>query len=272
MPEDVNSQTLLLKRALHLQLKMQETARMMGTVEGQQCLDVGFDNAALSQWLRRRGGSWHTVVSSQAILEMVKPVLADEIHLLEQERLPFGKESFDVIVLNSVLERVLNDERFIEECHRVLKPDGRLIIHAAHTKGMSLIDPLRRSAGLTFRTLGWKRPGYTETQLFQVLRHGFDVSSVRTYQRFFVELVRVLVEGRARTGASDPIALTDRLAKGFLMGGYIQRLAFQFDMFLFMTRGFCLVAEAKRRGWRERNAPILIDGRSISEAVLSKTD
>jgi SAM-dependent methyltransferase len=271
MGEAVNSQTLLLKRAFHLQVKMHETVRMMGNVENQTCLDVGFDNAAISQWLRGRGGVWHSLVMTQAALDMVKPLLPEQVQLLEQEKLPYGKETFDVIVLSSVLERMSNDERFIEECHRVLKPDGRLIIHAAHTKGMSLIEPLRKSAGLTFRTLGWKRPGYTESQLFQVLRHGFDVQSVRTYQRFFVELVRILVESSARSGSSEPSALQDRLCKGYRMGGLFQRLAYQFDMFLFATRGFCLVAEAKRRGWRERNAPVLSDGRSISEAVLSKT-
>lgn len=245
---------------------------MVGSLSGLNCLEVGFDNGAMSQWLRRKGGTWHTVVLGQPALDMVKPLVAENLHLLEQERFPFAKESFDVIVLNSVLERVSNDDRFIEECHRVLKPDGRLILHVAHSKSGSLMDPIRKGLGLTFRALGWKRPGYTETQLFQILRHGFDVQAVRTYQRFFVELVRVMLEGKARSRVTEPQAVLDRMARAYGMGQFIQRFAYQLDMFLFLTKGFCLVAEARRRGWRERNAPILIDGRSISEAVLSKTD
>jgi hypothetical protein len=50
--------------------------------------------------------------------------------------------------------------------------------------------------------------------------------------------------------------------------GVFYWIAFQLDALLLMTRGYRMIAVARRRDWRSREAPILSDGRSISEAVL----
>jgi hypothetical protein len=47
-------------------------------------------------------------------------------------------------------------------------------------------------------------------------------------------------------------------------------LAYQLDFLLFFSRGNYLIANAKRRAWLPRKTPVLSDGRSITEAVLSK--
>ena len=47
---------------------------------------------------------------------------------LEKELFPFENQTFDVVFSKSVIEHLFNPDNFIKECHRVLKPGGRIII------------------------------------------------------------------------------------------------------------------------------------------------
>jgi hypothetical protein len=124
--------------------------------------------------------------------------------------------------------------------------------------------------GLTYENRGLRRPGYSESELFNILKHGFDVHNMRTYCRFFVELTDTFVRAScANAIESDPNS--DKSLRRIYSIAYLPyRLAFQFDMLSFLSRGYNLIATAKRRAWRPRNTPVLVDGRSISEAVLHK--
>lgn len=46
------------------------------------------------------------------------------------EKLPYRKNSFDVVWLHEVIEHVDDDRKTIEECFRVLRPGGKLVIFA----------------------------------------------------------------------------------------------------------------------------------------------
>lgn len=48
----------------------------------------------------------------------------DEAHLIEDGRLPFPEDSFDIVVSDFVLEHVEHPLPFLAEVHRVLKPGG----------------------------------------------------------------------------------------------------------------------------------------------------
>jgi SAM-dependent methyltransferase len=184
--------------------------------------------------------------------------------------LPFKEKTFDAVVILGSLEDIHTDEAFIEECHRVLKTDGRLVINVPHIKDWSLINILRTVLGLTPEKRGMVRPGYTETDLFRLLKNGFDVHHMRSYSRFFLELadtVSLFLVGRPGKGGEGE---DKKRLRVYSMFSPLYWLAFQLDILLFFTRGHHLIALAKRRSWRPRNAPVLVDGRSISEAVLTK--
>jgi len=259
----------IFRKCLPMQLRLQEVARCLGDTEGQTCLDVGTDNGVLSHHLRRRGGTWHTVVKGEKTADAMRAVVKENVQVMDGKALPFKKKVFDVVVVVSLLEEMADDRAFIEECHRVLRPDGRLIVNVAHNKSWTLMKPLRRLLGQTHEERGRARPGYSESELFHILKHGFDVHNMRSYSRFFLEFTHALVEwlaGRmARMRAAE-----DRRRRLFSVAGPFYRLADQLDLLLFFTRGFNLIASAKRRAWLPRKTPVLVDGRSISEAVLSK--
>lgn len=253
-----------------MQVKLHEISRAVGKTDNLNCLDVGIDNGMMAYHLRKLGGKWHSAVRNESIAQSVRSFVETNVDIIEGRALPFKKKIFDVVVVLDFLERVEEDYSFIEECHRILQPTGRLIVNVQNVKAWTLITSLRRMLGVTYRDRGWVRPGYTESQLFSILKHGFDVHQMRSYSRFLVEMVDTIVLSMAqRAGVRDPgnPAARNRI---YAIGNIFYKLAYQLDMFLFMGRGFYLIATAKRRAWRPRNAPVLVDGRSISEAVLSK--
>jgi SAM-dependent methyltransferase len=257
------------EHVLPLRVRLQEILKALGRTEDLDCLEIGAINGAFSQQLRRRGGKWQSVANDVTTAQRVGSVIEVDVPVLEKT-LPFQNKGFDVILVNSGLERFLDDISFIEDCHRVLKPDGRIVVHVARVKRFTCLRGLRSLFGVSPELRGMVRPGYTEQDLFEVLKNGFDVVHMKSYSRFFTEFVDIFVDRMAKgRGDAGPSSRYPR--RVFSVGGFLYRVADQFDMLLLFNRGHRLIAIGKRRGWRSRDAPILIDGRSISEAVLSKT-
>jgi ubiquinone/menaquinone biosynthesis C-methylase UbiE len=266
---EAESQKHLLRKSIPMQTMLHETLRSLGDADGLTCLDIGTKNGAISQQLRKCGGDWHTVVANKNVDTAVRAVVQENVSVIDGTTLPFKKQMFDAVVVLEFLERVQSDEALIEECHRVLKHDGRLIVVVPHVKSWTLLDPLRNMLGLTYQEKGLVRPGYSESQLFNILKNGFDVLNMRSYTRFFVELTDTVVQSRAKRKLEKD-NMERRLMRLYSIANIFYWLADQLDMLLFPTRGYVLIATAKRRAWRPRNVPVLVDGRSISEAVLSK--
>jgi SAM-dependent methyltransferase len=260
----------LFQRSLPLRMRLREILRLLGETEGLLCLDIGTDNGVISHYLRRSGGKWDTVVRDEPTAATVREVIPENVYVFEGEALPFKKKSFDAVVIVNALERIPADDQFIEECHKILKPDGRLVVSVANVKPWSPIRPLRRLLGLTYERKGLIRAGYTESDLFNILKHGFDLQGVRSYSRFFVELTDLTVQFVERRLRVKAPADEKRVMLLYSVARFFFWLAFQLDLLLVFNRGHYLVASAKRRAWRPRKAPVLVDGRSITEAVLSK--
>jgi len=197
-------------------------------------------------------------------------VLGENVHLIDSDVLPFEDKTFNVVIVTDFLEGVGSPDAFIEECHRILKPDGRLIVNVRRPKSFSVIGPLRRALGVGYETMGAARPGYSESELFSILKHGFNVHNMRTYSRFFVELTDVIVRFLAAKIEKENVQNQGRGRRLYAVAGPLYELTRQLDVLLFMTRGHNLIATAVRRTWRPRNTPVLTDGRTITEAVLSK--
>jgi len=260
----------LFRQFLPAQVTLHEILRSLGKCEDQECLDVGTGNGMISYHLRRHGGRWQTAAESGRTAESILDVVEESVCTLDNAKLPFENKTFDVTVVVDFLEKVREDSAFIEECHRVLRPDGRLVLNVTRLKGWTPIDVLRKLLGETRELGGRARAGYTESQLFTLLKDGFDVHHVRSYSRFFVQFVETWVNFALRRGAEKSGGDEKDVSRVYAIASPFFRLAFQLDMLLFATRGHRMIAVAKRRAWRPRNTPILVDGRSISEAVLSK--
>ncbi|MEI6971254.1 MAG: methyltransferase domain-containing protein [bacterium] len=262
-------QIKLFAKLMPYQLKLREIVRLLGATDNKVCLDAGHDNAAMSKHLRALGGSWSTLVRHEASRSIVEQAVGERVSVFDGVSMPFDDKTFDVVILSDFLERVPDDNALITECHRILKPTGRLVVDVPHSKRSSILRPIEAVIGTTASKKNRARPGYTEAELFQLLKHGFDVHLVRSYSKAFMELVDVVVSSRAERYAGGG-AQEERLARLYSRAYPFYWLAFQLDALLFLTRGYNVVAVAVRHPWRPRKAPVLHDGRSITEAVLSK--
>jgi SAM-dependent methyltransferase len=247
------------RKSVPMQVTLQEILKAVGELEGRSCLAIGSGNAMMSYQLRRGGGVWQELVFDEERAGSIHEVVGEDVHVFDGASFPFRAKSFDVVVIFNGLAEQPSDAAFVEMCHKSLKPDGQLVVCATREKRMTLISPLRSLFGLA-------PGGYTERHLFNILKNGFDVMQMRSYSRFFVEFVDAIVQGIAhRRYEREP----GSLLRLYTVAYVFYWIAYQLDLLIFFSRGHRLIARAKRRAWRSRDAPILVDGRSISEAVLS---
>jgi SAM-dependent methyltransferase len=272
----------LFSKSLTKKAKWRRIRKMLGPVNDGIGLDIGSDSGVISYLLRQRGGEWYSVDADPVAVESIRSLVGDQVYLMEDASLPFNDESFDVIVIVDMLEHLEQDHAFVRECHRVLKPSGRLIVNVPHYKRFSALRGLRLLVGLTDAEHGHVRPGYTAPQLFSLLKDGFDVQEIETYSRFFVELgdtfIRLgtkLMDRSGRAGKKGRIVdeqLMRSLGKAFRAYAVVYPalwLVAQLDHLLFFTRGHMLIARTRRRMWIPRKIPVLNDGRSIADAAIN---
>ena len=250
----------IFSRSIHMQLILQGMLKAAGGLNGKRCLAIGSSNAMLSLQLRKAGGNWNEIVFDEDSAAGIRELTGDsDIRIFQDNApLPFENKSFDIIVIISGLTDHGSDYDFVEKCHKLIDSDGHLILCVPRAKKISLIGPLRSLLGVSEEV-------HTERKLFDLLKNGFDVMQMRSLSRFFMEFVdtfaRAAALRRRNRGGAGLIGVY-RLAYPFYF------LAYQLDVLIFFTKGHRLIAVAKRHSWRTRQAPILSDGRTISEAVL----
>lgn len=224
-------------------------------------LDIGMPNPIMSKELRKAGGSWATVVRSPKLLEPTSELLGDpNVSCLGiNGELPFVNQSFDyIIVALDILPAMPSPEAFLKECHRVLKLNGRLVIAIQNKRPLSLITRARNKLAQKINGFTPINVAMTQKEIFHLFGTGYNVISVENYSKFFTELARIR-EYEAST-TNDP--------KKKKRPNYWW--ANQLDFFILGGKGFVSVITAERKQWRERISPVLADGRSMQEAVLSQ--
>jgi 2-polyprenyl-3-methyl-5-hydroxy-6-metoxy-1,4-benzoquinol methylase len=90
-------------------------------------LDVGSGSGALLDRMRALGWEVEGVdVDASAVENARRKGL--NVHLGDLEGCKFPDGSFDVVTLSHVIEHVEDPQRLLRECHRILKPSGRLVL------------------------------------------------------------------------------------------------------------------------------------------------
>jgi len=242
---------------LPLQLELDAVQRMLVAfhIENQPCLDVGFRAPAACRRLRDCGGYWTSVAIDRETCSRLAADLAEDVAFLGADALlPFEDKQFDVVVLalGSLSGNRTADTALIRECHRVLKVSGCLILTVEYAKPLGLVNLLNHR----YQVAG-AGGIYSEAALFDLLKTGFDWLGLRTYCRFWVQMVRQWVDRRQPEPDNTPLVALYWLARAC-------------DCLLFFTRGYLVTAYGRRKGWRPRQTPRLADGRSISDVVLRK--
>ncbi|QHI69467.1 class I SAM-dependent methyltransferase [Tichowtungia aerotolerans] len=281
--EAVRWQEKLFRRSLRRQTRLCKLRQLLGTTANQDCLEITAGDGVISQQLRLDGGNWKTMVTDSAARDAMQFFVEHPISVFEDNTIDLPDHSFDAVVIVDALERVLADRALIRECHRVLRPDGRLVITAQRKLHFCLGScPIRALLGLSWRRKGMARPGYTTREFFDVLKDGFDVPETITYSTCCVEGLGLFCEAAANKLAGGPYNMpsvdTDteqfyHYTKLYTFGTVVYPLMWLFSKIEkamgCILPGHNMAAKTKRRVWRERRTPQLIDGRSIAEAALN---
>jgi SAM-dependent methyltransferase len=189
-------QLQLFRRSLK---KRQTVEAMLGhlpPVQGKLCLELGCGTGLTSHFLRQQGGTWVSADFERDHVRSARQLVRDRVLQVGDRQLPFATASFDMVAAINFLEHIRDDEAFVAEMVRVLKPGGDFLFMAP--KG----DPgrpgfaLKRLLGFTAdqEGFGHARDGYPMTAARALMeRHGIRVEGQETYCRFFTESLEDLL-------------------------------------------------------------------------------
>jgi len=98
-------------------------------LSGERALDVG---CGVGTYVRRLQQCFNRAYGVDVSLDRLEQGAHDLPYLLASagEHLPFTDGQFDVVLLNEVIEHVQDDRQTVEECLRVLRTGGHLVIYA----------------------------------------------------------------------------------------------------------------------------------------------
>jgi ubiquinone/menaquinone biosynthesis C-methylase UbiE len=267
----------LFKRSLRRTRKVRQIENLVGNTSGLQCLEISAGDGVISAHLRSMGGSWKTAVSTKSAADSIGYDINEKITRLENEELPFDDNAFDMVVISDALKDIAADQEFIRECHRVLKSDGWVVISEDLRRPIGIVALLQRLFGVSPAARGHKRNGYTNHELYTILKDGFDVPETILYSNGLLEAAATVGEAVEKLIISHRYWMTSeksgqeelyRYRRLHTLASFFYPLCWILSLPEFLP-GHKLVVKSRRRPWRPRLQPKLADGRSIAEAAIN---
>lgn len=230
---------------------------VLGEVKEKRCLDLGSDNGVVSLVLRQQGGTWASGDLTPETVEAIRDLVGTDVHLVSEDRLPFGDAEFDLVVIADMIEHIANEAAFVAEVARVLKPGGRLIVNTPHARETAL-RRLRLGLGQTDEKHGHLRPGYTRESLTALLDGAFVIGESKTYTKAFSETVDTVMqwglESIGKKGSKKGVVVTGSDMKSHAKIFKAYSVVFPFvwgfsrlDALLPLNDGYRLLMVATRR-------------------------
>ncbi|MEE9367412.1 MAG: methyltransferase domain-containing protein [Pontiella sp.] len=270
-------QEKLFSRSIRRNRKLERITNLVGSSHNLQCLEISAGDGMISVKLRKLGGSWQTAVTNQKAADSLAYSLNEPITLFEDEKLPFEDHTIDRLVLVDALEGILDDYEFLRECHRVLKNDCWVIISETRRAPISLVALFQRVFGVSPVSNGERRNGYTANELFNILKDGYDVPETISYSNGLFEIAATfgdLIQKNMTDGpywkvrANIGQEALYKYRRLFSISGFTYPISWLLSQLEFLP-GHKLLVKSRRRHWRPRVQPKLIDGRSIAEAAIN---
>ncbi|WP_447964944.1 class I SAM-dependent methyltransferase [Nitrospira sp. Ecomares 2.1] len=249
----------LFKKSVLKQRKYKELTEALGETTTLHCLDIGADNGVISYLLRQRGGQWKSADLDQTTVETIQDLIQEPVFQIDDRPTPFADNEFDRVAVIDFLEHIHNDEAFIRELHRIVKPHGRVVLNVPHIKP-TLLRKIRLAIGQTDEKHGHLRPGYTLGDINRILGDHFQVVSEKTYSKFFSECIDTLITfafdllKRGKRTSAKGLVVTGKdlkqYQKIFTMYSLLYPIIWtisKLDTALFFTSGYMLLVVAQNK-------------------------
>jgi SAM-dependent methyltransferase len=169
---------------------------MLGKTDSLECLFItcGDNNGALNWYFRANGGNWTWVDVKGENNDQIADLLGEPVLTLPEDKFPFPDGKFDCVISIDVLEHLVQDQPFLKELGRVLKPSGRAIITVPNGDSRLLANRIKQRMGMTPEIYGHTRAGYTVQQLSQsIIDAGLSPVDSGGYSRFFTEMIELMI-------------------------------------------------------------------------------
>ena len=184
------------QRSLKKQLKLEALLELVGDVSEQNCLLItcGDNNGAMNWYFRSQGGNWSWGDLEDENVAEMSELLDEAVYHVSESRFPFSESAFDCVVSIDVLEHLQDDQPFLLQLRRVLRPNGRVIVTVPNGDPSLLANRIKWRVGMTPQVYGHTRAGYTVAELQDsVTQAGFTPSRSSGYSRLFTEMVELLI-------------------------------------------------------------------------------
>lgn len=263
---DVPWQIRIAEKSIKKRDKLRLLDKWLAFDASRKALDIGCAQGILSWYLRKKGGFWASADQDMANLRAAKELLGKSLVRMPEGVLPFRSTAFDLVTCLDYLEHIDNDDACLQECHRVLKDRGELVVVTPHTGRLFLLHRLRAVLGMKLEFYGHRREGYSRKELVAKLEAaGFEVVRTRTYSKFASELIelalnlayirmttrgptkKALRDGHIRPSTAEEYNAQSGKLKVYAAVYPLVWLVSRLDIFLFFLKGYSIMVLAKKR-------------------------
>lgn len=160
--------------------------RILEAIKGKRgkLLDLGCGNGELVSYLRERLDKsqfrFYGVDLSKVNIRRSK--LTETVQSNLEEKLPFKSNSFDVVILQEVIEHLRNRNQIIDEAYRVLKKNGVAVVTCPHK--YNLILPLYFLKNVVLHKMQPIEDWLSKRQLHKLMKRQFKNYSLRSHNFF----------------------------------------------------------------------------------------
>jgi len=151
-------------------------------------LELGCGTGCFTGTIAGKSKSLLATDLSDSLLEVARTRLRDHPKVTIQKEncmdLSFAPESFDSVFMANLIHVIEHPQKVLQECHRILKSSGRIVIVTFTSHGMSVWEKIKM--GLRFAKVWGKPPEHT---------HSFspkDVESMLGEAGFVIEQSKLL--------------------------------------------------------------------------------
>jgi len=169
-------------------LRIVKTLSMVGT--NKTVLDIGCFTGDIALAIKQKGNKVFGLDCKSEFIKMTqaKGIPAKLTNL--EKKFPIKNESIDLIVAGEIIEHIYYTERFLRECHRILKKDGEILITTPNVNWLSFrlqmllgkTLPYSIESGVELDFPGHCRYYTVESILQTLKKFGFKVEIIRSSQ------------------------------------------------------------------------------------------
>jgi 2-polyprenyl-3-methyl-5-hydroxy-6-metoxy-1,4-benzoquinol methylase len=189
-------QIKMFRRSIKKQQKLKALLELLGDTTGKKCLLVtcGDNNGALNWYFRELGGDWTWADVSGENNDQIARLLNEPVLALQDDNFELPDGQFDYVVAIDVLEHLEQDQPFLLEMKRILRPGGKAVVTVPNGDDGLLANRIKWKLGMTPEVYGHTRAGYTLAELSTAIQlAGMQPKASGGYSRFFTEMIELVI-------------------------------------------------------------------------------